>query len=477
VIKVKNHRRPLTGIGLAAASIVAAAGGVLTLAHARKKHNQDENAPKNKHRIGILGAGFAGLTAAEKLSSRVTAEATITLVDQHNYHLFTPMLYQVATLGTDPYTVAFPVRQFSGDHNVTFRKDTVTGIDLDAKRVQLEEGTLEFDYLVIALGTTTDFFDNQSAQEHAFPLKWLEEGISIRNHLLDTLEQASVTQDKEQRSALLTFVVVGGGATGVETAAALSTMLDSVFLSDYPHLNPSEAKVILIESEGKLLGHMGGNMARVALKRLRDSGVDVWLNTKAKDIEPGRVSCEDGRAVEAKTIIWSTGVRVPELVSSLRAEHGKGGSLVVDEYLQVCGKPGIYAAGDCAHFEDPATGKSVPLLAAAAVQEGAAVARNIDLAIHDKPQKPFRYRDMGNMVALGEFSGAAEVKGVTVGGLAGWLAWRMVHLAKITSFRSKLAALVDWTMGYFYTPDTARPAVEPIRSLAGSSRATPGKHG
>ena len=190
---------PFIGAGLGAASI--AAGGALTLARTRKQRHHEKTSVKASRegpRIVILGAGFAGLTTAEELSRHEGREASITLVDRHNYHLFTPMLYQVASLGVGPYTVAFPTRQFSGGHNVAFRLGTVTGVDFDAKKVQLGDDTLEYDYLAIALGTTTNFYGNQSAQEHAFPLKWLEEGISIRNHVLDTLEQAALAKTRSR---------------------------------------------------------------------------------------------------------------------------------------------------------------------------------------------------------------------------------------------------------------------------------------
>lgn len=435
-----------TGVGLSAGA------GVLIKQTKRTKSAPAEDAPH----IVILGAGFAGFAAARKLGSLLGNTARITLVDRHNYHLFTPMLYQAATLSVDPYNVAIPLRRFVAGYGVTFRKALVTGIDFDASKVCFDNGEMHYDYLVIALGSTTNYFGNHAAKEHAMPLKWLADGVQIRNHVIDMMEKAALTQDVQERKTLLTFVVVGGGATGVETAAALATLKNKVLPRSYPHLDQATASVIVIESEGKLLGHMGEGMAQTALKCLRDMGVEVWLNSKAQDVEPDSVTTADGRSVRAHTIIWSTGVRAPDVVSSMDAEHAKGDSLAVDAYLQVCGKPGVFAAGDNAHFEDPRSGKSAPLLAAAAVQEGEAIAANIAAAIAGREQMPFHYRDMGNVVSLGPRAGVASIGPVVIGGVGGWLIWRLLHLTKLTGFRNKVASALDWSMGYFYNVDTSR---------------------
>ncbi len=447
---------------LASGLVLATAGLGLYAMTRSTRTSPDPFAGIKCPRIAILGAGFAGLTAARHLAQRLGVHGRITLVDRHNYHLFTPLLYQAATCGIDPYDAAYPVREFAARHGVAFRRGTVTRIDWDARRVLLDNGALEYDYLVVALGTTTNFFGNASAQQHALPMKHLEDGIAIRNHVIDALDQAAITSDPEARQSLLTFVVVGGGATGVETAAALQDLLRQVLQKDYGRLDPSEARVLLIESEHKLLGHMSERMADIALRRLRPMGVEVWLNARAKEVTAGQVTTEDGRTVHARTIVWTTGVRVPEVVAQLDAPHGKGGSLAVDEYLQVRDHPGIYAIGDNSHFEDSQTHQSVPLLAQAALDEGAAVAENLGRAIEGQPQVPFHYHELGNVVALGHRGGAAEIGGVTVDGLAGWLAWRLIHLAKITSFRNKVATTLDWTVGYLYNEDIARLEVEPV---------------
>ncbi len=451
-------KRLLTGVAIALAG-----AGAYTLVRATRADRSLAGRGTGP-RILILGAGFAGLTAAGDLARRLEGRARITLVDRHNYHLFTPLLYQAATCGVDPYDVAYPIREFSGRHHIAFRRGTVTNIDLKARHVQLDNGRLDYDYLVIALGATTNFFGNQEAQQHALPIKSLEDGIAIRNHVVDMLDRANITTDPQARQALLTFVVVGGGATGVETAAALADLLRQVLHDNYPRLDPNQVRVLLIESEGKLLGHMSDRMAEVALRDIRAQGVEVWLNAKARDMADGRVTTEDGRSLASHTVIWTTGVRAAPVVARMDASHGKGGSLAVDSYLQVQEHPGVFAIGDNAHIEDRRTHHGVPLLAQSAVQEAHIAAENLAREIEGQPQQPFEYRSLGDVVSLGHRAGVAEVGGLVWNGVVGWLLWRVVHLARVTSFRNKLATAIDWTFGYIYNEDITRLEVEPSGS-------------
>jgi NADH:ubiquinone reductase (H+-translocating) len=437
----------LVGLGLLAALIGR---------RAAIKPDGREGKPGQKQRVVILGAGFAGLAAAKRLRRRQRQRVEITLVDKHNYHLFTPLLFQVASCAIDPYDVAIPLHRWAADQGVAFHRGTVEGVDWQAHRVRLADGEIAYDYLVWALGSTTKFFGNTTAAQHALPLKWLEDGVNVRNHVLERLEEASVARDQSARQAALTFLVVGGGATGVETAAALASFLRQVLPNDYPQIGLRETRVVVVESEGKLLGHMGQELATLALARLQALGVEVWLQARAKEVEPGRVTTEDGRSLRADTVIWTTGVECPPVVSSLPVEHGKGGSIRVDEYLQVVGQQGVYAAGDDAHYLDSRSDQPVPMLAQAAVQEGEAVAENLARLIEGKPQKAFHYRSLGNAISLGHNAGAVEIGGRVVDGFAGWLGWRLIHLARITRFRSRLAVALDWTLGYLYDTDTAR---------------------
>jgi len=449
-------------------SIVALGAGVLSgYAGIRLLNSTVHRLPMHTAgtRVVILGAGFGGLAAAAKLS-KFAKHLQITLVDRHNYHLFTPMLYQAATCGIVPYDAAIPVREWSGRNGIIFRRGTVHSIDLEKSEVQIEDVELAYDYLILALGSTTNFLGNRSAQSNALPLKTLEDGIVVRNQIIDTLERAAATNDQAERRQLLTYVVVGGGATGVETAGALAGLLRQLVARDYPTLRRDPWKVIVFDSAPKLLGYMSPEMSSVALGELKDAGVDIRLNTKAAEVTPEYVTTESGERVSTRTVVWATGVRAAEIAAHLPTEHGHGNSIAVDEYLHIKGCKRAYAIGDNTQFIDTKTNEPVPLLAAAAMQEGEAAAENILRRLRGRPEKSFRYRDLGNVVSVGTRSGVAQFGSKVIGGFAGWLMWRVVHLARITNIRNQLATALDWTTAYFYDVDTTRLEVQPNAKTA-----------
>jgi NADH dehydrogenase len=416
-------------------------------------------------RVVILGAGFGGLAAASTLS-KAGDDLQITLVDRHNYQLFTPMLYQAATCGIVPYDAAIPVRNWSGRNHIIFRNGTVHAIDLDKNVVRLEDVELAYDYLIVALGSTTNFFDNQSAQNNALALKTLEDGIVVRNHIIDTLEKAAATKNVQERRELLTYVVVGGGATGVETAGALAGLLRQVLATDYPTLRGQQWNVIVLDSAPKLLGHMSQEMSSAALCELKNAGVDVRLNTKATEVTSEYVATDSGESIRTRTVVWATGVRAAELAASLSTEHGRAGSISVDGYLHIKGREYAYAIGDNAQFVNAKTNKPVPLLAATAMQEGEAAAKNIIRHLRGRRERSFQYHNLGSVVSVGTRTGVAQFGGKVITGFAGWLAWRVVHLARITNMRNQLATALDWTTAYFYDVDTARLEVQPNENAA-----------
>lgn len=441
------------------------AGGLAGFAAARiyKKDRPVRLSTTGKH-VLILGGGFGGFSAASKLIELAGDQLHITLIDQHNYHLFTPMLYQVATCGVVPYDVAIPLRSLTGPRGIRFRRAIVQGVGFEKKTVQTNSGEITYDYLIIALGSTTNYFGNESAREHTLPLKSLEGGLAIRNRVIDCLEQAAQIANKDEQKKLLTFVVIGGGATGVETAGALADAVRHLIPRRYPTLNRNDTRVVIVEAGSKLLGHMKREMAQIALRELSATGVEVWLNAKAKAVSNGKVETEDGRSIYAPTVLWATGIRATDVVSEAKTDHGKGGAVNVNEFLQVPSHPEVFAIGDNAAAKSG--NEPVPALAAAAVQEGHATATNIVRILQNKSPLQFHYKDLGSVVSIGHRVGVADIAGRVIGGFSGWLAWRVVHLARITSFRNKLATVLDWSTGYFYDVDTARLEIETRENVA-----------
>jgi NADH dehydrogenase len=439
--------------------LAAAAGaGVYAAARceqARVRRRLAARVPADAPRVVVLGGGFAGLQAVKDLAASLAGRARIVLVDRQNYFLFTPMLYQAATGGVTFRDIVHPLRRLAAREGVQFCRAEVEGVDFNARRVRLDSGGLAYDYLVVALGSTTNYFGNDAVRAHTLPLKRIEDAIAIRNRLVDMLEDAAIEKDPAKRRAMLTVVVAGGGATGAETAAACAALFRRVIPRDYSNLDAREARVVLVEATSKLLGHMGAEIASIALAELRKMGVEVLLNVSAQSAAPGSLALSGGRGIEAGTIIWAAGVKVPEVVARMEAPHGPGGSLAVDEFLQVPGLDGVYAIGDSAHIA------GLPLLAAAAMQQGKAAARNITRVIEGRQPVAFRYRNYGEVISLGPKAGAAEIRGTVIDGLAGWFMWRVVHLARLTSFRNKAASVLDWTAGYITEQDMTRLEVAP----------------
>lgn len=423
----------------------------------RTAHPPSLSPPAGAPRVVILGAGFGGLTAARTLVERLgRGQATITLVDRNNYHLFTPLLYQIAACGVDPWDTAQPVREIVRDDGIVFRQSAVQSVDLAARTVHLDDGTLPYDYLIVALGSTTNFFHESSAEQHALPMKTITEALTIQDRVIGAFERAATLPNGDERRTLLTFVVVGGGATGTELTASLADLLYNVLPPQYPHLDFGAVRLVMIESENRPIANMAEKLGNAALARLRAQGVEVLLGTKASEVGTDYVKTDKGETIQTATPIWATGVRTNDVAANLQSAHGKGGTLTVDEYLRLPDHPEVYAVGDNAAYTRPDTHDLAPMLAWVANQEGKAAAENIAAAIMGNAPSPFHLRPLGSAVSLGRNDGAAQFGPVAVDGFLGWLAWRGIHLAKITAFRGRIGVALDWTYAYFYRRDTAR---------------------
>jgi NADH:quinone reductase (non-electrogenic) len=400
----------------------------------------------SRPRVVIAGAGFGGLTCARALKH---APVDVLLVDRNNYHLFTPLLYQVASALLDPSEIARPVRQLIRPlRNADFLEASITGVDFQGRRLLTDHGPIPYDYLVLATGAQTDYFGNPSLAQHAIGLKDLDEGLAVRNRVLSRFEESRWTDDPERRRALLSFAVVGGGPTGVEMAGAISELIRLVLRKDYRGLDIKEVRVVLIEAAPYLLGAFVPSLREAARRSLERKGIEVMLNTKVDSVTDTSVRLADGRQIPASTIIWTAGVKASELglttgVHLLRQER-----IQVDPTLQVPGHPVVFVIGDLAGAGDG--NDRLPMLIPVAMQAGRHVAASISDMVSGGGARTFRYRDPGIMATIGRNSAVAQLGWVKLSGFPGWVFWLIVHLVNVVSFRSKLVVLVNWAWEYLF---------------------------
>jgi NADH dehydrogenase len=394
----------------------------------------------------IAGAGFGGLTCARGLKN---APVDVLLVDRNNYHLFTPLLYQVASAVLDPGEIARPVRQLIRPlRNADFLLARVTGADFDQRQLLTDHGPLAYDYLVLASGSQSDYFGNASLARHAFGLKDLDEGLAVRNRVLMRFEEARWTDDRERRRTLLTFAVVGGGPTGVEMAGALAELTRLVLSKDYRDLDLGLVRVVLLEAAGFVLAPFAEPLREAARRSLENKGVEVLLKAKVADVTPGSIRLEDGHEIPASTVIWTAGVRASEVGSVLGLSLGRQARVQVLPTLQVAGHPEVFVIGDLAGPMD--AGAPLPMLIPVAMQEGRHVAATIKDVLRGYGATNFRYKDPGIMATIGRNSAVAQLGPVRLTGFLGWLMWLGVHLVNVISFRSRLIVLVNWAWDYLF---------------------------
>ncbi len=397
-------------------------------------------------RVVIAGAGFGGLTCARALKH---APVDVLIIDRNNYHLFTPLLYQVASALLDPGEIARPVRELIRPlANVDFKQAEVTGADLHGRRLLTDRGEIPYDYLVLATGSQSDYFGNASLARHAMGLKDLEEGLALRNRILSQFEASRWVTDNAERRALLTFAVVGAGPTGVELAGALAELIRLVLRKDYRDLELSEVHVVLLEGGLAPLGNFAPALREAARKSLEKKGVEVVLGAKVESIDEGSISLVGGKEIPAGTVIWTAGVRASDLGKALGVELVRQARVKVEPTLQVPGHPSVFVIGDLAGATDG--GAPLPMLIPVAMQEGRQVAATIVELVSDGGAKPFSYKDPGIMATIGRNSAVAELGGIKLSGFLGWLMWLGVHLVNVISFRSRVVVLVNWAWEYLF---------------------------
>jgi NADH:ubiquinone reductase (H+-translocating) len=402
---------------------------------------------KNPH-VVVLGAGFGGLTFCQTFNHRA---ARVTLLDRQNHHLFQPLLYQVAAAGLSAPEIAQPIRSILSDQpNVTVLLDQVTGLDLAAKTVQLEGSTLTYDYLVLALGGCTSYFGHPEWEPFAPGLKSLDDAMAIRRRILLAFEKAENASHPAEHNPWMTIVVVGGGPTGVELAGAFAELARTVLRKDFKRIDPSQARVVLIEALPRVLVQFSPALSASAERQLKALGVEVRPATKVKSISLGRVDLENGETILAENIIWAAGISASPLTHMLGVELDRAGRVKVNPDLSVPGHPEVFALGDLALVLG-ADGKPVPGVSPAAMQMARHVARLIERELGsggNSPRPPFRYRDKGSMATIGRSAAVAKMGRFEFSGFPAWLAWLGVHLIFLIGFRNKLAVLLQWAYAY-----------------------------
>lgn len=410
------------------------------------------NAQKLPH-IVILGAGFGGLTAAKGLKN---APVQITLIDRQNYHLFQPLLYQVAIAGLIPAQIAYPVRTiFRRQKNLSFQMGEVTTIDFEARYVKLDGSFIAYDYLILAAGGQTNFFGIESVEQNAFPIKDIQSAIAMRNHLLHQFERASREADADRRRAMLTFVIVGGGPTGVEIAGALAELISHVMRKEYRELDVREARVLLLEAADALIASYPDPLRRATLRLLQKKNVEVQFKAQLTDYNGQRATLADGTQIESNTLIWTAGVKAAEVMETLGVQRAGSGRVRTEATLQLPNHPEVYVIGDAAYLEDE-NGQPLPMLSTVAIQQGNAAADNIRRAIQSRTQQPFRYKDPGLLATIGRNAAVARIWGLSFSGFIAWLIWVGLHIYRIIGFRNRLVVLINWAWDYFFYDNQVR---------------------
>lgn len=401
----------------------------------------------DKKRVVIVGGGFGGLKLADKLDKK---RFQVVLIDKNNYHQFPPLLYQIASSGLDYSSISFPFRKlFRGRPNFYFRLAEVQAVVAEKNQIETTIGLLEYDYLVLAAGTVTNFFGNETIQREAWPMKTVEEAMALRDILLTNFEKAAISTDLYEKQALLNIVVVGGGATGVEISGALSEMKRFILPKDYPDLGKFRVNIYLVEGSSKVLSAMSPSSSSNADRFLREMGVKVMLDKKVVNYKEGKVILDSGETIDSHTLVWVSGVTAVRLGRIDESHIGHGGRILVNSFNQMEGFPNLFAIGDICLMEEEKYPKGHPQVAQVAIQQGKLLAKNLARIENGQSLEAFRYKDLGTLATVGRNRAVADLKTMKLHGFPAWAVWMLVHLRSILGVKNKLVVLIDWIWNYF----------------------------
>ncbi|RKS53347.1 NADH dehydrogenase [Gillisia mitskevichiae] len=421
------------------------------------------NIPKtNLPRVVIIGGGFGGISLARKLLKK---QVQTVLIDKHNYHTFQPLLYQVSTSGLEPDSIAYPLRKIIRTSNRGyFRMAEVSNIDSGRQIIQSNIGELHYDYLIIATGSKTNFFGNDSIEKNGMWMKSVPHALNIRSLILENLEQAVITEDPVERKALLNFVLAGAGPTGVELSGAIAELRNHVVPKDYPDLDASEMEIHLIEGMDRVLPPMSEKSSEKAANFLKELGVQLHLNTQVESYDGREVLTNTSTKFDTYTFIWSAGVTGAP-VKGLKAEAliEKANRYVVNKYSQINGYNNIFAIGDIAVMESDEFPKGHPMVAQPAIQQGKHLAKNISHLLNNEELEPFKYFDKGTMATVGRNRAVVELGKFKFGGFFAWFVWMFIHLWFLIGFRNRLVTFFNWVYNYVNFDKAARLIIRPFK--------------
>ena len=422
-----------------------------------------------KKQIVIIGGGFAGLNFAKAISNNSNFE--ITLVDKVNYNFFPPLLYQVATGFLEISSISYPFRKMLSGTKIRFWMGELEEIVSNENKIILNNGELKYDYLVIATGTATNYFGMENVKKNAIPMKTLEDALNMRNIMLQRTEMASNSLNIKEQEELMTIVVAGGGPTGVELSGMFAEMSKTIIHKEYPELSHvKNAKIYLVDGGPALLAPMSKNSQEETLKQIKKLGVEVQLNKQVVDYDGQTVSFKDGSTIKTRNLIWAAGVTAMRFKGLSEEMYGRSNRLLVDEFNKIIGTENIYAIGDTAFMEsDKNFPNGHPQVAQPAMQQGKNLAKNLILALANKPQKPFQYNDKGSMAIIGRNKAVVDLPKPKVHfkGFLAWMAWLFVHLMSLSMPRNKVNTLYHWALAYFSKNSSLRMIIRPEKKING----------